>query len=284
MIIAQIKAGLGNQLFQYAAAKQLAEKLGTQLKLNVDFFDNNMNDVTQRNFELNKLAISAPLASKEEIKRIKKKTWKNIFHISTIRERHYPLLHLLLRRDNNYYVKGYWQSERYFADITPIIRDEFRFMEPLQEEYFKRIQQKIRGTNSVSLHFRRGDYVTNPKVNACFGSCTIEYYQKAIKIISSTIPDPRLFIFSDDITWVKDNFSTRLPTIFIDQKDEMLHSDFRLMQLCQHNIIANSSYSWWAAWLNENPSKIVIAPQQWSKDKQLQHRSATMIPRSWMRV
>ncbi len=284
MIIAQIKAGLGNQLFQYAAAKQLAEKLGTELKLDVDFFDNHMDGVTQRNFELSKLAISAPIASKAEIKRIKNKPWKNIFHISTIRERHYPLLRLILRRGNNYYLKGYWQSERYFADIAPIICDEFRFLEPLQGEYFIQMRQNIMETNSVSLHFRRGDYVTNAKANACFGTCPIEYYQKAVKIISSSIPDPRLFIFSDDITWVKNNFSTRLPTIFIDQKDEMLHSDFRLMKLCRHNIIANSSYSWWAAWLNENPSKTIIAPQQWSKDKQLQHRSATMIPRNWMRV
>ena len=284
MIIAQIKAGLGNQLFQYAAAKQLAEKLGAQLKLDADFFDNNMDGVTQRNFELNKLAISAPLASKEEIKRVKKKTWKNIFHISTIREQHYPLIHLLLRRNNDYYVKGYWQSERYFADISSTIRNEFRFVKPLQDEYFIQIQQKIRETDSVSLHFRRRDYVTNAKVNACFGTCPIEYYQKAVKTISSSIPNPHLFIFSDDIAWVKDNFRTCFPVIFIDQKDEMIHSDFRLMQLCRHNIIANSSYSWWAAWLNENPSKIVIAPQQWSKDKQLQHRSATLIPRSWVRV
>lgn len=284
VIIVQIKGGLGNQMFQYAAARGLSERLKTTLKLDTTFFENNLKDVTERDFELDKLTIGAPIASGEEIKKIKNRKGKNIFRITQIRERHYPILKPFLKTQHNYYMKGYWQREDYFADIAPAIREEFRFSEALTDDYFIRIQKEINETNSVSLHFRRGDYVSNAKVNACFGTCPLSYYEEAVKFVLKKTSTPRLFVFSDDIDWVKANFRTQLPVVFVDKKDENRHSDFRLMSMCHHNIIANSSYSWWAAWLNSNPEKTVIAPQQWSKDKQLQRLSFKMIPKNWIRI
>lgn len=280
MILVQIKGGLGNQLFQYAAGQGLAKRLGTTLKLDRIFFDNIPKGATERTFELAKLNISAEIASKEEIEK-----WRNKRGaLFTIRESYYPILTPFLKRNRDYYLRGYWQSENYFANIAPIIHDEFRFLESLTDDYFIQIQQEISQTDSISLHFRRGDYVSDPKINAYFGTCPLTYYEEAVKYVLKKTSTPRLFVFSDDIDWVKANFRTELPIVFVDKKDENRHSDFRLMSMCRHNIIANSSYSWWAAWLNTNPEKIVVAPRQWSNNKRLQRRSSKMIPKSWIRI
>jgi hypothetical protein len=112
----------------------------------------------------------------------------------------------------------------------------------------------------------------------------MSYYQNAVNIMAHKTDNPLLFIFSDDIQWVKANFKSDHPMLFVEQSDEGLHSDFRLMSLCKHNIIANSSYSWWAAWLNDNENKTVIAPRQWYQDSRAQSRVAEMIPKEWVTI
>ncbi len=180
------------------------------------------------------------------------------------------------------YLDGYWQSEKYFEAISGIIRNEFIFKQPLVNEYYLHVKHQIENSNSISLHFRRCDYVDNPKTNKYHGVPSMIYYQRAVERIAKKINAPVLFIFSDDIQWVMTHFESEFPMVFIEQSDEELHSDFRLMSLCKHNIIANSSYSWWAAWLNENENKTVIAPEKWYAHQRSQVHASDLLPREWI--
>ena len=284
MIIVKLKGGLGNQMFQYAAARQLAEKLSVPLKLDIAFLLADAPDRTKREYELDKFEISAELATPSEIEEIKNKNKKNPFRLFHIKERYYKTISPFLQKGKKYYMNGYWQSEKYFDKIESILRKEFVFKDPLTETYFVDLLQKIKTTTSVSIHFRRGDYVTDSKTNRHHGVCSLDYYQKAVEYLSKQFDSLHLFISSDDIFWAKSNFHTDLPMFFVEKNNETQHSDFRLMSMCKHNIIANSSYSWWAAWLNPNEDKIVIAPRQWYMNKRKQLQAADRVPKSWVRI
>lgn len=284
MIVVKLKGGLGNQLFQYAAAKQLSVKHETPLKLDLSFLEADASGYTKRDFELDKFKINIEMATFEEIEALRKKNLKNFLQRTQQRERKFGLFKTNLKIKNDCYLNGYWQSENYFEDIKEIIREEFVFKEILTGVYFTELQEKITTSNSISLHFRRGDYITDEKANGYFGVCPLEYYQSAVRLISARIHDPELFIFSDDIPWVKSHFHTQCPVTFVEHTDNSLHSDFRLMSMCKHNIIANSSYSWWAAWLNPNKEKVVIAPQKWYENKRKQRQARDRIPKEWLKI
>lgn len=272
-------------MFQYAAAKRVASQKNLPLKLDLTFLEAEAIHHTKRDFELNKLMINAEIATAEEVRAIRRKRWRNFFRPVWIKDR--GIAHFTKKiacSGTQVYLDGYWQSEQHFAPIAHIIRDEFTFREPIENDYLLNIKQRIENSESVSLHFRRGDYVDNPKANKHHGVCSMSYYQNAVNIIADKTNNPFLFIFSDDIQWVKTNFQSNCPMLFIEQSNEELHSDFRLMSLCKHNIIANSSYSWWAAWLNENENKTVIAPRKWYQDQRSQERAATMIPKEWITI
>ncbi len=161
------------------------------------------------------------------------------------------------------YLVGYWQSEKYFLEVDSIIRSDFTFKAPLvglNVEFAKKISQ----LNAISLHLRRGDYVTDKKTNQILGVCPIEYYQAATQHMAKHVERPHYFIFSDDVPWAKNNLRLDFPCHYIEHNiGTESHNDMHLMSLCQHHIIANSSFSWWGAWLNPSPTKIVVAPQQW---------------------
>jgi hypothetical protein len=141
----------------------------------------------------------------------------------------------------------------------------------------------IKKVNSVSIHIRRGDYVTNKRHSKVFSPCSHDYYSRAAKLIADQQPNPHYFVFSDDIGWAKANLEFEYPTTFVDVNDEAhSHEDMRLMSLCNHNIIANSSFSWWGAWLNVNPEKVVIAPQKWFSDYKC--NTQDMIPENWIKI
>lgn len=284
MIIVKLKGGLGNQMFQYAAGRQLSIIHKSPLKLDLSFLQGEATDYTKREYELDKFNITAEIATPEEVEQLKKKSWKKLFRKTKIRERIFGVFKTKLRGSKNCYLNGYWQSEDYFDKIPNIIRDDFTFIEPLTDNYFLELQEQITKSNSVSIHFRRGDYVTDLKTNKTFGVCSIDYYQKAVEFLSKRVSNLRIFAFSEDIEWVKSNFNTHHPIVFVEKSDENLHSDFRLMSMCKHNIIANSSYSWWAAWLNSNEEKIVVAPQKWYENKRKQYQSADRVPESWVKL
>jgi hypothetical protein len=268
MIIVLLKGGFGNQLFQYSVGRQLSIKYNMPLKLDLSFLEAEAVDYTQRAFELDKLRIVAEIATPEEVERATHK----------IRERKLSPFKIKLHTGRDYYLNGYWQSDKYFKEVEDTIRQEFVFKESLKDDYFLNLQQQITSSNSVSVHFRRGDYITDK----LFETCSPDYYQRAIDAMAARIRQPRLFIFSDDIAWVQKRFNTTYPTVFVDKSVQ--HSDFRLMSMCRHHIIANSTYSWWAAWLNPNRDKTVIAPRKWFKSKLKEFKTRDKIPQEWIKI
>lgn len=179
------------------------------------------------------------------------------------------------------YLDGYWQSEMYFREYADEVREDFTFKLPMTKvnaELAKQISQ----VNAVSLHVRRGDYVGNAKTTATHGLCSLDYYRAAILHITDQIDNPHFFIFSDDIAWVKENLRVDLPHQYIEHNSgSESYNDMRLMSLCQHHIIANSSFSWWGAWLNPSLEKVVVAPKRWFANET---NVQDLLPESWVRL
>jgi hypothetical protein len=174
---------------------------------------------------------------------------------------------------------GYWQSEKYFSEFSQQIRRDFSFCKPLSSDN-EEFANEINHINAVSLHVRRGDFVNNPTTLATHGLCSLDYYRAAVQYISYRVNQPHFFIFSDDIAWTKENLEIVFPCHYVDHNQGAeSHNDMRLMSLCQHHIIANSSFSWWGAWLNPSKEKIVIAPKRWFA-KQIDTRD--LLPPSWV--
>lgn len=292
MIIVNLTGGLGNQMFQYAAGKALALSHNTDLKLDLSWFDISAKTDTIRTFDLE--CFNLPdniIASDEELKKIKKgiltsripksiKSFYYSFQKNIILEKYFHYDPTFFDSPSNAYISGYWQSIQYFESFSEHIRKDFRFKTPMEGENQK-ISESIRATSSVSLHIRRGDYITHAYTNQFHGTTSLDYYNNALEYIKKKIDNPHIFIFSDDMDWVKRNFNLSLPTTYIDHNN-IAFEDIRLMSLCKHNIIANSTFSWWGAWLNENPEPIIIAPKKWFNDSTLNTKD--VIPYSWLKL
>lgn len=271
MIISHIIGGLGNQMFQYALGKALALRSRKNLKLDIRGFEN----YALREYALDAFQIDNQVASKEDITTIKRNGL--IYN-----ERHFHFDPNIFTLNKSAYLKGYWQSEKYFIEYRDILLKEF---EPQKKPSFQTNQYRelIQTFNSVSLHIRRGDYVSNPTTNSFHGTCGLDYYQNAVSLIENRIVNPHFFIFSDDIDWAKKNLGFIKNITFIElSKDIPDYEEMLLMSQCKHNIIANSSFSWWGAWLNQNPYKIVIAPEIWFLDQSLNTKD--LIPETWIRL
>ncbi|HXE95465.1 MAG TPA: alpha-1,2-fucosyltransferase [Dongiaceae bacterium] len=289
MIIVKLIGGLGNQMFQYAAARSLSLRHGTELKLDLFFLEGEQVGNTPRKFELDNFCITAEKASRWEVSSMSGRgssrlatTCARLFQraagYTDYREKFFHFDPRVSTLPDNVYLEGYWQSERYFADIGDIIRKEFMVTPPLTGRNLE-LACEIQSVNSVSLHVRRGDYVTEEKTH---GVCDIEYYRKAEERVAQELGNPEFFVFSDDPEWVASNLKLRHPARYIRNNGGMPHEDLRLMSLCRHNIIANSSFSWWGAWLNDNPGKSVFAPREWFRDKR--YNTADILPESWIKL
>ena len=182
----------------------------------------------------------------------------------------------------NIYLDGYWQSELYFKDIRNEIIEDFLIKAPFGERATMYLAD-IQTSKSVSIHIRRGDYVSNTHTNNIHGVCDLNYYQIAINYMISNVENPKFYIFSDDITWCKIHFDHLDNKIFVENTNNALE-DLELMKSCQHNIIANSTFSWWGAWLNQNTKKIVIAPKRWFAEEKMEANSKNIVCESWVRV
>lgn len=271
-MIIKIQGGLGNQMFQYAYGRNL-ELLGKKVVFDISFFNHsNPFNKTRRNFGLNIFNIK----TKCEFSR-KERTL--LFLIRKI------LSSLKLVSD------GFYQSEKYFEKITKEIREEFVIKVPLTENTKNWIKIIEENENSVSLHIRRGDYASNKKTNSFHGICEIEYYKKALKMISGMANDKNIsvFVFSDDVKWTKEIFESDIFFISNNVKinlvsDSVLpdYEEIYLMSKCKNNIISNSTFSWWGAWLNKNPNKIIIAPKQWLKSKTCDQLE--ILPKNWIQI
>jgi hypothetical protein len=160
-------------------------------------------------------------------------------------------------------LEGFWQDERYFADIGDVIRQDFTLKTDLGERN-RAVLSRVRGGPSAFIHVRRGDYLAAHYVDL-FGVCDIEYYRRGLEILRSRVGDPRIFVFSDDPTWAREQLARGTDVEIVDWNGDHPAFDIALMQACQHAVIANSSFSWWGAWLGERPGRTVIAPRVWFK-------------------
>jgi hypothetical protein len=292
MIIVQLIGGLGNQLFQYSMARRIAYKNNATLKLDISSFDS----YKLREYKLSHFNINAELAQFDEvgqIRRMKRKNahsrfynfldnFKPYYKRSVIREQFFHFDPNILKVSNNVYLEGYWQSEKYFRDIEDIVRRELTFRnEP--DIINKKMVREIMNKEAISIHIRRGDYISDPLINQIYGDCPMVYYNLAIKKISKAIEKPHFFVFSDDPLWARNNLKIDYPLTLVSHNHaDKDYEDLRLMSLCQHHIIANSSFSWWAAWLCANKEKIVIAPKKWFNSAE--HDTRDLIPNTWLRV
>jgi hypothetical protein len=177
---------------------------------------------------------------------------------------------------------GYWQAPKYFESIESELRSTFRFKRPLEGEAAQ-IAEDIKKNNAVSLHVRRSDYVT-PKYQSTYGTTGLPYYDAAVKYIADHVKDPKFYIFSDDIAWCKENLKLAFPVEYMERSSEGFKASahLELMSLCKHNIIANSTFSWWGAWLNANPDKIVVTPKQWRVGEGSEKDE--IVPEKWIKV
>jgi len=276
MVIVKLQGGLGNQLFQYSAGLSLSMRLKTQLKVDVGFFENQ----SLRYFELGKI-FDPQIASKKEVEAFYKKgLFANLESIiqpkHVFEERGPGFDKRFLKLDGNIFLIGYFQDLRYFEDIANMVKADLDFKPKLNSEA-KRALQMISEPESVSVHIRRGDYVTNPVAKSVLGTLPISFYKNAFDLMHTKLKNPKFFLFTDDVDWVSTNSMYRSQIIkIIDFKNRSDLMDLWLMTKCKHNIIANSSFSWWGAWLNSNESKIVIAPKRWYKNTSMNVKSPVL--------
>ena len=285
MIISHINGGLGNQMFQYAAGKTLAELNNTFLKLDVSIFD----EYRLRTFDLLNFETDILFATKQEINSLLpahnfEKAFQYLSPLkkrSYYRERSFSFDEKVLKVGRNVYLKGYFQSEKYFSPIKDIIRKDFTFKNTIIK-HLEEFSSNLKTVNSVSIHVRRGDFSQDPQIAEYHGTLDKNYYNTTIDLMRSRIANPVFYFFSDDINWVKKNLSLPGAVYISDNITKNHFEDLYLMSQCRHNIIANSSFSWWGAWLNNNPDKIIIAPKKWFNKgpKDIQD----IIPDKWHKI
>lgn len=295
MIIVKLQGGLGNQMFQYAIGRQLSIINNVSLKLDLSFLlDRSPKEhFTFRNFELGTFNIKADYANDFEVRHFThndliSKLRRKFGQTKLINEGVLRFHPTIFNSGENVYLNGYWQCEKYFDSIRAEILNDFTLKESTlnilhESSQLREIKELILKKNSISVHFRRGDYVSDEVTNSFHGICSIQYYQDALKFITEKVQSPHFFLFSDDPEWIlKSRIINDFPTTVVTTSN--MHLDMYLMSLCQHNIIANSSFSWWGAWLNRNPDKLVIAPQRWYAKDELNPQSQDLIPQNWIRL
>lgn len=297
VIIVKLQGGLGNQMFQYAVGRHLALLTGTELKLDAISFQDELEQnitLTPRKYGLNCFNIRAAFAAPEEIDWFKKYRRKDgsvwfLYNRLFADETKYAKgrFHFepkILKLRPPVYLDGWWNTEKYFKDIRPVILKDFTVLNPLSDKN-KETAERIRASESVSIHVRRGDYASDPETNRIWGTLGNEYYGRAVKIIRDKVNDPKFFVFSDDVGWVKNNLRLPAETTYVDWNNGWAAGeDLRLMYLCKHHIIANSTFSWWGAWLSENKDKIVIAPARWFRSKKSTTITNDIVPEEWIKI
>lgn len=296
MIIVRISAGLGNQLFQYAFGYNFSKLRNEELYLDLEFFKSKPQ---YRNiYKLDHYNTDYRVANPALIKKLRPPKfvrgfykvynklinpdfeWKG-FHYTNQKKSIYPNFDSLVNK-KKIYLSGYWAGEYFFKNNSSDIKNIFTLKNEYISELDENLIDTLKSSESVSVHIRRGDYVTNNY----FHNLGVNYYKKSIDFLNKRIKNPLIVVFSDDIGWVKQNLSLNNKNIiYIDGNKDYV--DLHYMSLCKHNIIANSTYSWWGAYLNKNPGKIVIAPRIWFNDYNAQNNyenKSKLIPSNWIKI
>lgn len=296
MVISQIISGLGNQLFQYAAGLAQAKLHKTSLKLDATWFDEHIEKQTPRKFELSYFKIQAPLASEFEIKsftqaptqglhhriRNKYKSYQPYYKQLVYKEPHFHFDPNFFKTNKSVYLAGYWQTERYFLPLAEMLRADLKPVKAPSEQN-RGLLNNLKEQNAISVHVRRTDMVNNPDVQKVHGACSLDYYLAAMGHMEQSIRNPVFYVFSDDPAWCKQHILSAFPLHIVEhnQGDDS-YWDLVLMNHCKHHIIANSSFSWWGAWLNPRLDKQVIAPAKWFNDPL--KNTKDVVPPGWMRI
>lgn len=292
MVIVKLKGGLGNQMFQYAAGKRLAltHKVPFKVDLNYLLGKGRSQKTVSRDYALDLFDTPIEFASDEEIISLTRGNlrnlffplWKNIFSHQPIvvREKYFHFNRTLLQAGSDCYLDGFWQSPKYFDDIFAELSNDFKIKAKLLTQT-REIEEQIKKTNSICIHVRRGDLVSKPY--QLIEPCNMDYFQKAIAEVAGQVKEPNFFIFSDDIKWCKKNFKIAYPFSIVQvEGSNKLAVDFYLMTLCKHFIISNSTFSWWAVWLNKQKEKLVVAPMKWFLNEK--YNTKDLIPKNWIRI
>lgn len=292
MIAVLLMGGLGNQMFQYAAARSLALERKTWVYLDPFFlYEDAKGRWTQRHYELGALNVHYKYERSGRINFLRRvhfsRFWRRMseskgwpFSFRTFIEKGTGFQPEFFSFPKNTYLKGYFQSEKYFLKHADVIRKELACTDPPAGKNAETLE-KIIGCNAVSIHVRRGDYITLPTAAAYHGFPGLEYYAKAIEHMQSNVDGAEFFVFSDEPAWVKQNLPVPGNATFVDWNVGKGHEDLRLMSNCRHHIIANSSFSWWGAWLNPSKEKLVIAPKNWFANPE--ENDKDIIPAGWLR-
>lgn len=289
MIIARLLGGLGNQLFQYAAARAVALRHREELRFDISGFAS----LPGRSYRLHHFGIEGRPLEGEELSTLGVEglhsPWGQLKRklglrpkMPIITEPHFHFDSRLEQAPAHCYLSGYWQSPRYFAGIGPHIRREFQVRGPLSERTLD-LAQSIAASESVAIHVRRGDYISNPTAASVHGTCGSAYYATAERLLLENRPRVQAFIFSDEPEWAASNLRLAMPATFVDHNPpDRDYEDLHLMAQCKHHIIANSTFSWWGAWLATHPDKFVVAPRVWFQGAD--HRVDDLIPPEWKRA
>ncbi len=285
------EGGLGNQLFQYALARSLAIKSGAELVL--DTWETQRG--RSRPVVLDKFNIQARFATAMEsalcrfVDSPRTRRIAQLFHKSApglipdvVRRRKHGFDPSVFEIRKTTFLEGWFQSELYFRENGDLIRRELQLRQPPSDENRKCLQQ-IASSAAVSVHVRRGDYVSDPHINKVIGICGLDYYRAAIELVRGRVASPTFFVFSDDPQWTRENLDVPEPRVFISHNCNVADwEDIRLMSACRHFVIANSTFSWWGAWLGAAADKIVVAPKVWFADPGISTKD--IVPESWIRL
>ena len=291
MIIVKLMGGLGNQLFQYALAKHIAVCRNTELKVDISLFKT----YKLHNYSLEPFNLEQKFANRNEIASLTldnysytRRAINRLFNkppipASTyIKEKHFHFDAEILSLPDNVYLEGYWQSEKYFLGIRDIIHNDFTIVkQPSKKNY--ELGNTIKSCEAISIHIRRGSYLLSEHITS-HGVCPLDYYHRCVERLTIQVNNPHFYIFSDDPEWTKENLQLSFPVTYVSHNDaENDFEDLRLMSFCKHHIIANSTFSWWSAWLSSNSGKIVCAPRQWfGKERQSTRNMNDLLPPNWI--
>jgi len=281
MVTVRLSGGLGNQMFQYALGRTIAHRQGTSLALDVSSFP----DRKRRQYSLGVFKIVEKFAPGGPPRQTRLRDLGLRLGLPgftrILRERSFPFDPSVLEASGKVYLKGYWQSEKYFKEIEDIIRHEFCFKSEPDEENAA-MAEKVKAVTSVCVHVRRTDKANSPSSMKIHGTCPVEYYRNAAAWVSSQTSNSHFFVFSDEPDWARANLELPGPTTFVSHNGlDKGYEDLRLMALCRHHIIANSTLSWWGAWLS-NSGGVVVAPKKWFKIEGKDTRD--LIPERWVRL
>ena len=287
MIILVLKGGLGNQLFQYATGRALSLKNGEELKFDASGYEKIRSLDTPREYLLSHFNIcDAKMATDEEIKAFKyphgniSKSWRMVR--TKLGLHNVGWVPRIMRKKGDIFLDGYWQTEKYFTGCADAIRRELSLKEPMGQAGQTMAKLISANPESVSLHVRRGDVARDAATNPYAGITTPEYYKSALSYIGTRFKKPHIFIFSDDPKWVTENIDIPYPSTIVSGIGIPDYEEIILMSKCRAHVIANSSFSWWGAWLDPQKDKVIVAPKQWIRRTRLRHKDT--VPKSWIRV